>query len=76
MNELEVVTVEATGETVGEAKWAKSIDGPRTLAELTPKASRLPGAAPDLRYILCARQSVRQPPQGVLVCTAAEIFNA
>jgi AAA+ ATPase superfamily predicted ATPase len=61
---------------VGEAKWAKSIDGPRTLAELTPKASRLPGAAPDLRYILCARQSVRQPPQGVLVCTAAEIFNA
>lgn len=61
---------------VGEAKWAKSIDGPRTLAELTPKASRLPGATSDLRYVLCARGTVRQPPQGVLACTAADIFSA
>lgn len=60
---------------VGEAKWAKSIDGPRTLAELTPKAARLPGADRDLRYVLCARQTVRQPPSGVLVATANDIFS-
>jgi hypothetical protein len=45
-------------------------------AELTPKAARLPDAAPDLRYVLCARETVRQAPKGVLVCTANEIFNS
>jgi AAA+ ATPase superfamily predicted ATPase len=60
----------------GEAKWAKSIDGPRVLAELTPKTARLRDAAPELRYVLCARETVRQPPKGVLICTANEIFNS
>jgi AAA+ ATPase superfamily predicted ATPase len=59
----------------GEAKWAKSIDGPRILAELAAKADRLPDRDTRLRYALCARETVRHPPEDVLICTAAEMFG-
>ena len=59
----------------GEAKWTRSIDGPRVLAELTPKVARLPEPNPEIRFALCARESVRNAPDDVLVCTAAEMFG-
>ena len=58
----------------GEAKWARSASAPRLLADLTPKVARLPGAGDDLRYVLCARDAVRDVPEGVLACTATDIF--
>jgi AAA+ ATPase superfamily predicted ATPase len=60
----------------GEAKWAKAIDGPRILAELMAKSTRLPGTSPELRYALCARQTVRNAPDGALICTSTEIFDS
>jgi hypothetical protein len=59
---------------VGEAKWRRSIDGRRVLADLLAKATHLPGHHPDLRYVLCARETVRDVPPDVLTCTAADIF--
>ena len=59
----------------GEAKWAKSVDGPRVLAELMSKTARLPEPNPALRYALCARDTVRNAPSDVLVCTATSVFG-
>jgi hypothetical protein len=59
---------------VGEAKWRRSIDGPRVLADLAAKATHLPGDNPDLRYVLCARETVRNAPTDMLTCTAADIL--
>jgi AAA+ ATPase superfamily predicted ATPase len=58
----------------GEAKWGRSIDGRRILAELMAKAAHLPERSPDLRYALCARETIRDAPADVLTCTAADIF--
>jgi AAA+ ATPase superfamily predicted ATPase len=58
----------------GEAKWARTISGPRILADLESKAARLPGRSDALRYALCAREAIRPLPTGVIGCTAADIF--
>lgn len=59
---------------VGEAKWARRVDGARIRRELERKAEALPNVAPDLRYAVCAREAVTNA-DGVLAITAADIFD-
>ena len=59
---------------VGEAKWARAVDGTRLARELERKAEALPRVAPDVSYALCARERITRAPAGVLALTAADIF--
>ncbi len=59
----------------GEAKWAKAISGARVYADLRAKALRLPGFHDELRFLLCARDTIRDLPEGVFGCTAADMFG-
>jgi hypothetical protein len=61
---------------VGEAKWARSVDGRRLAATLLEKVRALPGASADspLRLALCARDEIRNVPDGTLAVTAADVF--
>lgn len=58
---------------VGEAKWAKRVDGERLRAELSRKAEALPRLAPEPRYAVCARTEVTGTGD-LLAVTAADIF--
>ncbi len=59
---------------VGEAKWARRVDGGRLRYELERKAEALPRANAKLTYAICAREEV-QGDGGVLKLTAADIFS-
>jgi uncharacterized protein len=59
---------------VGEAKWARRVDAARIRRQLERKAAALPSAAPDLRYAICARETVDNA-EGFLAITAADIFD-
>lgn len=59
----------------GEAKWARTVDGARTVRELELKVPALPRVAPAVRYAVCARERVRNLPAGALSVTAAEMFS-
>jgi len=58
---------------LGEAKWAKRVDGGRLRVDLERKSENVPGLAGDPRYAICARESVKDPGDA-LVVTAADIF--
>lgn len=58
---------------VGEAKWAKRVDGSRLREDLERKSENVPDLARDPRYAICARESVKNPGDA-LVVTAADIF--
>lgn len=58
---------------VGEAKWAKRVDGARLRAALERKAEALPALAAAPRYAVCARESV-EGADDALAITAADIF--
>jgi uncharacterized protein len=59
----------------GEAKWARSIDGPAALEGLRRSASALPAADPArLRFALCARECVHSASPDALVVTATEVM--
>jgi AAA+ ATPase superfamily predicted ATPase len=58
---------------IGEAKWAKRVDGARLRAGLERKAEALPALAAAPRYAVCARDSVDKADD-VLAVTAADIF--
>jgi AAA+ ATPase superfamily predicted ATPase len=58
---------------IGEAKWAKRVDGTRLRAELERKAQALPRLAAEPRYAICARERVDKAGDA-LVVTAADIF--
>lgn len=58
---------------VGEAKWAKRVDGPRLRRGLEEKAKALPRQAAELVYAVAAREEVRQPA-GLFAITAADVF--
>ncbi|MBN1461511.1 MAG: ATP-binding protein [Armatimonadetes bacterium] len=60
----------------GEAKWARSENGPRILQTLEGKAQRLPRRRDPFCYAVCARTEVVDAPPGTLVVTAADIFGA
>jgi len=59
---------------VGEAKWARTVDGARLVRELERKADALPCLAPDVGYAVCSRERVTRAPAGVLALTAADVF--
>lgn len=60
---------------VGEAKWARRVDGARIRRTLERKASVLPDSDPDaLRYAVCAREAVDRQ-ETLLAVTAADIFG-
>ncbi len=59
---------------VGEAKWARHVDGPRLLRALQIKAAALPGELEGLRYAVGAREAV-DGDADVLAITAADIFT-
>ncbi|MGH2969831.1 MAG: ATP-binding protein [Solirubrobacteraceae bacterium] len=59
---------------VGEAKWARRIDGGRLRRELESRAARLPRVAPDVRYAVCAREAV-DGSGDMLAVTAADVFG-
>lgn len=58
---------------LGEAKWAKRVDGGRLRADLERKARNLPKLSKHPRYAICARETVDDPGDD-LVITAADIF--
>ncbi|MBI5442909.1 MAG: ATP-binding protein [Deltaproteobacteria bacterium] len=60
---------------VGEAKWARKVDGARLAPDLKRKAEALPRRREPLAYALCAREEVVGAPEGTLVVTANEIFS-
>ena len=60
---------------VGEAKWAKRIDGRAVVADLERRGSRLPRRADVVRYAVCARSDVGALPAGMVALTAADIFG-
>jgi hypothetical protein len=58
----------------GEAKWAKREDANRLVRALEQKTQALPRRAETLRYVVCAREELRNVPAGTLALTAADIF--
>ncbi len=59
----------------GEAKWAKTVSAPKILTNLSRKVEALPGKPTDVQLAVCAREDVRQVPEGALAITAADIFG-
>ncbi len=59
---------------VGEAKWARRVDGPALVRDLVRRSASLPHVRPDVRYAVCAREEVRGEVD--LAVTARDIFAA
>jgi uncharacterized protein len=59
---------------IGEAKWAKQVDGARLRAGLERKSESLPRLSTDARYAICARQRIDNA-EDVLAITAGDIFE-
>ena len=59
---------------VGEAKWARSVDGARIKARLIAKAPALTREVDRLTYVVCARSEVTRADADTIVITAADIF--
>jgi AAA+ ATPase superfamily predicted ATPase len=59
---------------VGEAKWAKAMNGERVLRSLKEKARRLPATVDALVYTACAREKVSSAT-GLRTFTARHIFS-
>jgi AAA+ ATPase superfamily predicted ATPase len=59
---------------VGDAKWARELDGRRELAGLRAKAGTVPATREDLLFALCARERVTFGGDA-LVVTAEDIFS-
>ncbi|MGH9156795.1 MAG: ATP-binding protein [Acidimicrobiales bacterium] len=60
---------------VGEAKWAKRVDGRRLEADLARKALRLPGSFAPVRFAIAARDRVDRASEQTLVLTATDLFS-
>ena len=59
---------------VGEAKWARVVNGERARRALERKLARLPNLADKPLYAVCAREKVI-PARGVRAITARHIFQ-
>lgn len=57
----------------GEAKWSRSVSGPRLAAELRRKTAALPLVVAEPTLAIAARDEVRSP-DGLLAITARDIF--
>jgi AAA+ ATPase superfamily predicted ATPase len=58
----------------GEAKWARSEDAGRLVSALQRKTEALPGG-PVEQYMVCAREELRNVPEGTVAITSREIFG-
>jgi len=77
--EIDAVVLAGRGRTathLGEAKWARTVDGGRIVAALQRKAGALPKVADQPEYIVCAREAVAPHHDVALAITAADIFGA
>lgn len=63
-----------TATLVGEARWARRVDGARLRRELERKAEALPRVDERVRYAVCARERVDNASD-VLALTAQELFG-
>lgn len=61
---------------VGESKWTSRVNAGRLTAALARKAVALAPDADDLRYAVCARDSVEHADDSTLAVTAEDIFGA
>lgn len=59
---------------LGEAKWARSVDGSQLARRLERAAEALPRVDENLRFAVAARETVREPGD-VLAITAADVFG-
>lgn len=59
---------------VGEAKWARRVDGRAARRTLERRAEALPRVERSLRYAVAARESV-ESREAVLAITAADVFD-
>jgi AAA+ ATPase superfamily predicted ATPase len=76
--EIDVVALAGRGREavlIGEAKWAKRVDGARLRALLERKAEALPRLAADPRYAICARERVDNAGDAMAI-TAEDVFTA
>ena len=60
---------------VGEAKWARTVNGNQIARSLAEKAKRLPRISDGVRYAVCAREKV-ESDRSILTVTARDIFEA
>jgi AAA+ ATPase superfamily predicted ATPase len=58
---------------VGEAKWARRVNGGDLRGELERKAQALPRLAENARYAICARERIDNPGDALKI-TARDIF--
>lgn len=61
---------------VGEAKWARRVDGASLRRELERKAEALPLRAETLRFAIGAREAVDGNDASLLKITAADVFSS
>lgn len=59
---------------IGEAKWAKRVDGQEVQRALERKAARLPRLGKDVRYAVAAREEVLNAG-GLVSITAADVMG-
>lgn len=79
-HEIDAVVLAQRGLTrvpvlAGESKWASSVNAGRIKAGLIRKAASLTPDANDLRYAVCARDTVEHADHDTLVVTAEDIFG-
>ncbi|MGQ0573825.1 MAG: ATP-binding protein [Pseudonocardia sp.] len=61
---------------VGEAKWARNVDGAALAIRLRRRAERVPGADADrIGLAVCARSTVSGAPDGTVTVTAADVMG-
>lgn len=76
-NEIDAVALagrDRAAVLVGEAKWARRVDGPRIQWDLERKARALPRVRENLHYVVAAREDVQGSGE-FLAVTAADIFG-
>jgi AAA+ ATPase superfamily predicted ATPase len=76
-NEIDAVALAGRGRhavLVGEAKWARRVEGKAIVRDLQHKVAALPRVREDLQFAVCAREAVQGSVD--LVVTAEDIFSA
>lgn len=59
---------------LGEAKWARRVDGDRIRGQLERKVDALPRARQPVRYVVAGRERV--DGTGIIAVTASDVFEA
>jgi hypothetical protein len=80
-NSVEIDAVALAGRSrmpvlLGEAKWAKSADADSLRQGLIKKSAAVPGITDDVRYAVCARESLSGVPPKTITITARDILSA